>query len=138
MSNSKKDLQAVPLTRGDLKILDANGAPLAPSPQFDPGTKDSQVHDFDPKNITIEQKQRNFDQKIYMFPDSFNALRAEIHDHWPTLWALVSWRMANNAPEFVDVMNDALDLNVIFDTEQVGAICDTFLTALRKKRGLSK
>jgi len=86
-------------------------------------------HDYDPNS------KRNFDEKIFMFPESYNALRKELHDNWPNLWALVGWRMAHRAEEFVEYMNDALDLAVVFDTEAVDFICTTYLNALKKKRG---
>lgn len=89
-------------------------------------------HSWDP----VAAAKKNFDEKIYMFPDSYNALRSELNDHWPTLWAGVQWRMAYKAEEFVEVMNDALDIAVVFDTEAVDFICKTYLKALQAKRGV--
>ncbi len=74
---------------------------------------------------------------IFMFPESYNQLRKELHDHWPNLWAAVSWRMAYRAEEFVEQMNAALDVAVVFDTEKVDFISTTYLNLLRKKRGVS-
>ena len=91
-------------------------------------------------------KKKNFDQKIYLFPESFNALRRELYEHWPTFFMQVNpetrtslaYDMANNAPQFVGVMNEALDLAVQMDSDNIDAICKEFLDALRGKRGLSK
>lgn len=107
-----------------------DGAPIIAA---DPTQLDKGVykHDYQP------ERKLNFDQKIYMFPESYNALRKELVQYWPNLWAVVSWRMAHRAEEFVEEMNKALDLAVVFDTEAVDFISQTFLTALRKKRGLS-
>lgn len=87
---------------------------------------------------SLDGKVKNFDEKIFMFPESYNALRKELVENWPNLWALVGWRMAHRAEEFVEYMNDALDVAVVFDTEAVDFICSTYLSLLRKKRGLSQ
>jgi hypothetical protein len=100
-------------------------------PQKTDLASDATQHD-----ITGSDK-KNFDQKIYMFPESYNALRREIFENWPNLWVAVSWAMANRAEYFVEQMNDALDLKLQFDTGKVASICHTYLNALRNKRGLS-
>lgn len=116
----------------DKKIVDWTGQPI-PSQLLTGGesARDSVKHDISNTNS------KNFDQKIYMFPESYNALRREIYENWPTLWALVSWRMANKAEEFIEHMNEATDLNIVFDTEKVEWICDQYLTKLRRMRGLN-
>lgn len=81
---------------------------------------------------------KNFDQKIYFMPESYNALRRELHDNWPNLWIRVQWFMAHNAQQFVNEMNDALDCKIQFDTAKVESICAEFLNKLRALRGLSK
>jgi len=78
----------------------------------------------------------DFSKKIYLFPESYNALRRELNDYWPTLWIAVSWAMAHQAEDFVSIMNDALDLKIQFDGNKVDATCKIYLDALRKKRGL--
>lgn len=91
-------------------------------------------------------KKKNFDQKIYLFPESFNALRRELHDHWPVFFTQVNpytgkslaWNMVNDALQFIADMNDALDLHVQMDSDNIDAICKTFLDELRVKRGLSR
>jgi hypothetical protein len=98
-----------------------------------PGQLDSGIYKH-----SLDGKEKNFDQKIFMFPESYNQLRKELVENWPNLWALVAWRMANRAEEFVEIMNDALDVAVVFDTEAVDFICSTYLSLLRKKRGLSQ
>ena len=90
--------------------------------------------DYDP----AAAEKKNFDEKIYMFPESFNALRVELLNYWPSLWQVVGWVMANNAQEFVIRMNDALSMNLQFDTAKVDAICKQYLNRLRKERGLSQ
>lgn len=80
---------------------------------------------------------KNFDQKIYMFPESYNQLRKELVEHWPHTWAQVSWAMAYKAEDFVATMNEALDMKLQFDTGKVEAICLEYLNALRKLRGVS-
>lgn len=89
-------------------------------------------HDMDAASTA-----KNFDQKIYMFPESYNELRRELVTHWPTLWQHVQWPMAYAAGLFIERMNDALDLYVQMDSHRVDAICTEYLQALRKKRGLS-
>lgn len=88
-------------------------------------------HDMDSKAAD-----KNFDQKIYMFPESYNELRRELVAHWPELWKLVGWPMAYAAGLFIERMNDALDLYVQMDSHRVDAICTEYLQALRKKRGI--
>lgn len=80
----------------------------------------------------------NFDQKIYMFPESYNFLRKELHDHWPSLWAAVSWCMAFQAEDFVAIMNEALDMKLQVDGNKVDATCKAYLNKLYELRGLSK
>jgi hypothetical protein len=75
--------------------------------------------------------------KIYLFPESYNALRREISDHWPSLWMLVGWTMAHQAEDFVAVMNDALGMKIQFDGNKVDVTCATYLNELRRLRGLS-
>lgn len=81
---------------------------------------------------------KNFDQKIYLFPESYNALRRELYENWPVLWASVQYQMAYRAEEFMEKMNHFCDLKLVLDSDKVGWICDQYLTALRKKRGLSQ
>lgn len=100
-------------------------------------------HNYNPAS---DGKDKNFDQKIYLFPPSFNALRKELHENWPTLFygtptqagTTVAHAMAFDGPHFVAALNEALDMDVQFDTDNVSGICHTFLNALRKKRGLSE
>lgn len=83
---------------------------------------------------SLDGKAKNFDQKIYMFPESYNQLRKELHDYWPALWAVVQWSLAHRAEEFVEIMNEALGLAVVFDTEKVDFISTTFLNRLIEMR----
>jgi hypothetical protein len=76
-------------------------------------------------------------EKTYFFPDSFNALRVELHDNWPNLWQAVQYVMAYDGPVFVELMDAALDTRTTFDTATVGGICAKYIDLLRAKRGLS-
>lgn len=80
---------------------------------------------------------KNFDQKVYYFPESYNQLRSELYHYYPALWQVVGWPMAYAANIFVEQMNQALDLTVVLDSDRVDAICTEYLAALRKKRGIS-
>jgi hypothetical protein len=82
-------------------------------------------------------EKKNFDEKIFMFPESYNALRRELSTFWPTLWQQVQWKMANRAEEFVEDMNAACDVAVVFDTSAVDFISKTYLARLRTMRGVS-
>jgi hypothetical protein len=98
-------------------------------------------HDYDPAAAA----KKNFDQKIYLLPPSFNALRQELHENWRTLFygyndvfkTTAAWAMAFDAAAFIAMMNLALDMQEQLDTDNVDAICHAFLNALRNKRGLS-
>ena len=79
----------------------------------------------------------NFDQKVYMMPESYNALRIELYEHWPNLFKLAGWFMAWDAVRFMEVMDGALDTKTTFDSQTVDAICKKYLDLLRNKRGLS-
>ena len=79
----------------------------------------------------------NTDEKVYMFPPSFNALRTELSDNWPELFSKVGWCMAFDAPVFIEMMDAALDTKTTFDTAKVNSICLKYLNKLRNKRGIS-
>ena len=99
-----------------------------------------QQHDIE------NSKQKNFDQKVYLFPESFNALRRELEDHWPSLFHTVNPEtgmslavaMVFDAAQFIGTLNGALDLAEMYDTGNVDGICKKFLNELRVKRGLSR
>jgi hypothetical protein len=79
---------------------------------------------------------KNFDQKVYLFPDSYNELRRELYINWQdTIWPHVSWAMAFAANLFVERMNEFLDLKVQLDSDRVDYICTVYLNELRKRRG---
>lgn len=110
---------------------------------------DEQVANIKPQQIvegedviqhsdTPEDKSKNFDQKIYMFPESYNALRKELMEEWPEIWPLVGWYMAFNGPKFVEAMNAGTGLKLQFDSGKVDSICKTYLNFMRKKRGVSE
>lgn len=92
---------------------------------------------------------RNFDQKLFMFPESYNELRKELTTHWShdknkkPYWGdwQCGWAMAFDAEEFISYMNRHLGnpFNVLVATRDdelaIGHICKIFLTELRKRRG---
>lgn len=86
-------------------------------------------HDMDKS-----EKTKNFDQKIYMFPPAYNALRKELNENWPALWAVSSWYMANRPEEFCGIMNGATELRIIFDSGAVNWMCDKWLNQLIRMR----
>ena len=100
--------------------------------QSAPGKSEEVVQDLENK------EKKNFDQKIYMFPESYNALRKELYENHPTLWQVVGYYMGHNGNLFVHAMNVVLDMNVQFDTDKVDAICKQFLDRLRQHRGVGK
>lgn len=118
-------------------LLDQFGQPIPNKLQTgDDSNRDPKQYRHD---LSVSEKVKNFDQKIYMFPESYNALRRELYENWQdTLWPKVAWRMAYKAEEFVEQMNAELNMTIVFDTEKVAWICEQYLSALRKKRGLSQ
>lgn len=94
--------------------------------------------DSEPGRMTKEApKNAHISEKVYLFPESYNALRVELHDNWPHLWKAVGWYMAFDAITFVEQMDAALDTKTTFDSFKVDAICKKYLDLLREKRGLS-
>lgn len=83
------------------------------------------------------EKAKHFSDKIYMFPESYTALRLELMNHWPEIWPHVAWHMAHNGPDFVSIMNAGFQMNVQFDSNKVDATCIAFLNKLREIRGVS-
>lgn len=79
----------------------------------------------------------NFDEKVYMMPESFNALRRELYENWPRLFALVGHAMAFDAVRFLELMDGALDTKTTFDSQKVDGTCKKYLDLLRAKRGLA-
>lgn len=76
-------------------------------------------------------------EKVYLFPESYNALRTELDTNWPELWKAVGWFMAFDAVTFIEMMDAALDTKTTFDSQKVDAICKKYLNLLRNKRGIS-
>lgn len=86
-------------------------------------------------SMEVAANKKNFDQKVYMFPESYNQLRREMFENWQTsLWPQVSWCMAYAANLFVERMNEFLDLKVQLDSDRVDYICTVYLNELRKRR----
>lgn len=111
------------------------GSSINASPSLqNPDGQDAKGTEHD---LSVPESRKSFDQKIYLMPESFNALRRELMEEWPELWALVSYRMAYRAEEFVELMNEGLQMNQRFDTHNVNNICKAYLNKLRNNRGLS-
>jgi hypothetical protein len=71
--------------------------------------------------------------KIFMFPESYNLLRAELHDHHPSLWKKVQWFMAFDRELFIETMNKELKTKILFETD-IDVLCKHYLELLQKKR----
>mgnify|MGYP000166513738 CR=1 FL=1 len=114
------------------RLLDQSGAEVAAIKQMivTPVASDAVQHDI------TDSKSKNFDQKIMMFPESYNALRRELYEQWPELWPLAGWAMAHKPEDFAAIMNAGLEVRVQFDSGKVDEICQIYLDLLRKKRGL--
>lgn len=94
---------------------------------------------------------KNFDQKIFMFPEHYNLLRQELYSFWNdpekkpywTHWKC-GWAMAFSAEDFVEYMNTCLDgvfkVAVITNDDEmrIDNICKIFLDELRRRRGAQK
>ena len=92
--------------------------------------------DTAPQTVHKPATGNDLQDKIYMFPESYNELRRELVTYWThTIWPQVAWRMAFRAEEFVETMNEILGVAVVFDTAKVDFICRTYLAILRKNRG---
>lgn len=88
---------------------------------------------------------KHISEKIYYFPEEFNALRRELEDFWPAFFTHINpefgfspaWAMVHNGPQFIGLMNGALDMDVQLDTENIAATCKAYLNKLRAMRGVS-
>lgn len=90
-------------------------------------------------DMSVDRTKEHISTKVYMFPESYNALRRELMDYWPQFWnTSIQYFMWNNGPMFVETMDKVLDTVTQFDTENVDGICKKFLDELRVKRGLSR
>lgn len=80
--------------------------------------------------------------RIFLFPDSYNHLRIELHTHWPAIWKDVQWSMAFDAEIFVEKMqlhtDRAYKITAVTSKKEleIEHICNCFLNYLRKKRGV--
>lgn len=91
------------------------------------------------------KKKKNFDEKVYLFPEEFNALRRELEENWLTFFVTVNpelrvspaWAMVHDAPKFLGLMNGALDMDMQLDTGNVAGVCLKYLNKLRSMRGVS-
>lgn len=87
----------------------------------------------------------HFSEKLYFFPESFNALRRELEDNYPHFFTSVNpemgmspaYAMVFDAPKFVGMCNGALDMDLPFDSQNVDGICKKFLNGFRAMRGVS-
>jgi hypothetical protein len=96
------------------------------------------------KDSLVDSK-AHISQKIYYFPESFNALRRELEENYPNFFNSVNpevgmspaYAMVFDAPKFVGMCNGATDGVVQFDSHNVDGICKEFLNKFRAMRGLS-
>lgn len=102
--------------------------------EYDAGPTDNEAGVQEHK---IVDANAHISEKVYMFPESYNALRRELDTYYPNLFASVGWPMANDAPTFIEMMDAALDTRTTFDTAKVDSICKKYLNLLRAKRGIS-
>lgn len=89
------------------------------------------------RKTELVKESAHISEKVYLFPESFNALRIELDTHWPNLFQLVGHPMASDAVRFLELMDDALDTRTTFDSHKVDAISKKYLDLLRARRGLS-
>lgn len=90
------------------------------------------------------RKNDNIDKKVYLFPESFNALRRELDENWreffhtvnPTSGTSPAWCMVFDAAQFIGYCNGFTGLSLQMDSENVDGICKTFLNAFRSMRGV--
>lgn len=94
--------------------------------------------DTGPQSVHKPATGSDLADKIYMFPESYNALREELCNYYPNLWERVGHAMAFDAITFIELMDAALDLKTTWDSAKVGAICHRYWNELRAKRGLSR
>lgn len=119
------------------KLLDST----APDPASAGGDSNLPAHN---RNAPVE-KNAHISQKVYLFPEEYNALRRELEDHWATFFHAVNpmigtspaHAMVFDAPTFIGLCNGALDMTVQLDTDNVAGICKQFLNGFRKLRGVS-
>lgn len=86
-----------------------------------------------------------FSRKIYLFPESYNALRRELEENYENFFTLVNpeigmspaQAMVFNAPAFLGMCNGALDTVIQYDSENVDGICKKLLNGFRNLRGVS-
>lgn len=96
-------------------------------------------------DLSVLAPKKNFDQKIYYFPEEFNALRRELEQYWPAFFGTINpefgfspaWAMVHNGPQFIGLMNGALDMDMQLDTENIAGICKAYLNKMRAMRGVS-
>lgn len=129
MSNNK-----VPQLDGNKRKIDHHVTEELTRPQTPFQPTDEGDKDKGPYKHELDNKPKNFDQKLYMFPESYNALRKELVENWPEIWKVVGWFMAHDAPSFVEIMNEATQLRIQFDTDKVSWICDQYWKKLREMR----
>jgi len=73
--------------------------------------------------------------KADYLPESYNALRKELHDNHPALWKKVQWFLAFDWPLFIEHMNNLLAMQVPFQLS-VDEVCTIYLTVLKNKSGI--
>jgi hypothetical protein len=132
MSNADKpQVITTDSSRAELdKLVYEAGLPKREVAEYSPGPDDPPLPAPVPDTAHISEK-------VFYFPDSYNALRKELFENWPNLWELVGWPMAFDGAMFVELMDDALDTKTTFDTHKVDSLCKKYMDLLYIKRGLT-
>jgi hypothetical protein len=84
-------------------------------------------------------KHNHFSEKLYIFPESFHALRIELQTNWPNLWnSPLQYLMWADQASFIETLCEALGIVMLtFDSANLDGYSKQFLDALRTRRGLS-
>jgi hypothetical protein len=84
--------------------------------------------------------QRHFSEKLFIFPESFHALRIELQTYYPNLWNTpIQYLLWADQAGFVEKMTEALSMVIRdFDSANLDGYCKQFLDELRERRGVSR
>lgn len=89
-------------------------------------------------DMSVDRTNEHISTKVYLMPESFNALRRELDEHYPNVFRWVGYNMVFNAQRFIHQMDSLLDTVTQFDSDNVDGICKRYLDELRVKRGVGR
>lgn len=94
----------------------------------------------DCERLIMTNKHKHFSEKLFIFPESFHALRIELQTNYPNLWNTpIQYLMWADQAMFIEEMTKALDLVLVdFDSANLEGVCKRFLDELRERRGVSR